>query len=405
VKFLIILKNNPFINSSASSNRWKNLLTSISNFYDIELLIIGGYLNEEEKLEYSNSGYISENISYSYQNQIILKSRLKRILFKYILFYLSLILKRKEISKALEKKKYDYVLIFPIIEVMYFYSFIILKNKNHKLIIEFNEYPEELYNFSTNLLQDYFNKKETKLLKNKIVPNIDIYLVMTLNLLDFIKKKYLNKPTAKFYHLPMSVDFSRFDNMKFTKWKDTPYIAYAGSSSFIKDGVDILIKSFDIIAEKHQEFNLKIAAFWESDGGRMIELIEKSKFKSRIFYLGSISGNQIPELFKNSALLTLPRPNSKQAQGGFPTKLGEYLASGIPVCATTVGEIPDYLTNNESVFFAEPGSVDSFANAMDRALSNPELAQKVGMGGRKVAEIHFNKDVQAQKLHKFLQNL
>ncbi len=59
-------------------------------------------------------------------------------------------------------------------------------------------------------------------------------------------------------------------------------------------------------------------------------------------------------------------PDSKQAQGGFPTKLGEYLATGNPVCATTVGEIPDYLVDGESVYFAVPGSVDSFADAMLR---------------------------------------
>ena len=121
--------------------------------------------------------------------------------------------------------------------------------------------------------------------------------------------------------------------------------------------------------------------------------------------MGEFSREKIPSFLQNASLLLLPRPDSKQAQGGFPTKLGEYLASGVPVCATTVGEIPNYLTNNESVFFAEPGSIDSFANAMDRALSNPELAKKVGLAGRKVAETHFNKDIQAKILYEFLQSL
>jgi glycosyltransferase involved in cell wall biosynthesis len=61
------------------------------------------------------------------------------------------------------------------------------------------------------------------------------------------------------------------------------------------------------------------------------------------------------------------------------------LATGKPVCATTVGELPDYLTDNESVCFAQPGSLDSFADLKRRALSDPENAKRVGKNGKQVA--------------------
>ena len=57
------------------------------------------------------------------------------------------------------------------------------------------------------------------------------------------------------------------------------------------------------------------------------------------------------------------------------------------------------------MFFAEPGSVESFSEAMDRALSDPENAKRVGANGRKVAEREFNKDVQARKLFEFFKKL
>ncbi|MEO7491038.1 MAG: glycosyltransferase, partial [Ferruginibacter sp.] len=99
------------------------------------------------------------------------------------------------------------------------------------------------------------------------------------------------------------------------------------------------------------------------------------------------------------------RPDSKQAQGGFPTKLGEYLATGNPVCATSVGEIPDYLVDAESIYFAEPGSINSFTIAMERALSNTEEARSIGMKGREVAEKHFNKDIQSKIFYHFLKEV
>ena len=124
--------------------------------------------------------------------------------------------------------------------------------------------------------------------------------------------------------------------------------------------------------------------------------------EQRVFWVGEYHRDTIPAILKNANLLVLPRPDSKQAQGGFPTKLGEYLATGNPVCATTVGEIPDYLVDGESVYFAESGSVGSLANAMQRALGNPEEKKRIGANGRKVAETHFNKDIQAKMLYDFL---
>ena len=100
--------------------------------------------------------------------------------------------------------------------------------------------------------------------------------------------------------------------------------------------------------------------------------------------------------------MALSRPDSHQAQGGFPTKLGEYLATGNPVCVTSVGEIPDYLKDNLSAFMARPGDVDSFADALDRAVCDETNAKKVGVNGRKVAEECFNDEIQAKKLSEFL---
>ena len=70
-----------------------------------------------------------------------------------------------------------------------------------------------------------------------------------------------------------------------------------------------------------------------------------------------------------------------------------------------MGELPNYLVNNESIFFAEPGSIDSFTHAMEQALKNPEKANNIGLEGKKVAEKNFNKTIQSKKLYNFLKQL
>ena len=84
------------------------------------------------------------------------------------------------------------------------------------------------------------------------------------------------------------------------------------------------------------------------------------------------------------------------------TKLGEYLATGNPVCVTNVGEIFTYLADNESAFMVESGCVDSLVLSLDKALSDPANAKRIGLNGRKVAEENFSMDFQSIRLHDFL---
>ena len=238
----------------------------------------------------------------------------------------------------------------------------------------------------------------------KAAKRIDCFAVMTTTLINHYRA--FTKPNAQFMHLPMTVDLKRFHSVNSTDRYSKPYIAYTGTFNNAKDGVDILIKSFAKIALKYPQHHLYLAGFWHYDVDKQKDLINKYNLNDRITYIGVLNKDEIPPFICNAELLVLSRPDSHQAQGGFPTKLGEYLATGNPVCVTKVGEIPDYLEDNVSAFMATPGDIDSFADAMDRALSNPEKARKVGLTGREVAKIEFNSEIQAQRLADFLkQNL
>jgi len=189
---------------------------------------------------------------------------------------------------------------------------------------------------------------------------------MTDELIGFYQK-YTRKDCV-IQKLPMTVDFERFVNLKINPTEK--YIAYVGSLSNEKDGIDLLIASFVQISNKH-DIKLRIA------GGtpeQILKLKEKLQLKNNILnkieFLGLLPIENIPNLLINAMILVLPRPDSLQARGGFPTKLGEYLATGNPVIATRVGEIPKFLTEDE-IFLISPNNIEK------------ELAQKI-------SEIYLN---------------
>lgn len=265
--------------------------------------------------------------------------------------------------------------------------------------MELNEYNDFYINANYNFLQAYKAKKANKLFQ-KVVNKVDNFAVMTNTLLEYYRK--MVNHNANFIHLPMTVDISRFKNITNKPTYEFPYIGFCGSIDKAKDGVDILIKAFIKIAHKYPDIKLILAGFYTYDTPEILKIVTEYKMENRIKYIGSLDRTKIPNFVCNATVLALSRPESHQAEGGFPTKLGEYLAAEKPVCVTKVGEIPNYLEDNISAYMANPGDIDSFADALDRALSNPQKASKVAFAGRKIAETIFNSDIQARELSNFL---
>ncbi len=403
MKLLYLSDYNIFYHSNANSNRIRGLLEGLFHLgVNVEVLIYGGYQSSQEKetcgLVYNQNGiickYFSTNIISGYFNIRFQK-------------YISIIFKKSKIVNELVHYLKDYEgIIWTDLSLTSFSFAKKIKKKNTKcmLFLEMSEYMD-IYKFSKgNILQKYYGKKRQNIFESSSSYYYDGIAFMTTTLYKYYA--YLQTSHIKLLHLPMTVDLSRFtkQNNPLNEFKN-PYIAYVGSMNDLKDGVSILISAFEEIKNTFNEYTLYLIGPYDYDTPNHLRIIEQKGLKNRVFWMNVYGRDKIPNIICNADLLVLPRPDSKQAQGGFPTKLGEYLATGKPVCATRVGEIPNYLTDNQSIFFAEPGSVESFAKAMERALSNTDNAIFVGANGRKVAEKEFNKITQAKNLFDFLKEL
>ncbi len=404
MKLFIIIRINPFVESSATANRWLTLIEGLANLgAELYLLIYGGYHSFAEKEQWGKLGN-KERIKYEYINQDVAQGYWKIRFNNYIGSIFSQRRIRNKLLKLLSERK---GIVWTDSGMFGFQMAVSTKKrqlKGLKLFLELSEFLDiHKYN-KGNFLQCWKANKRQKFLEEKALYTYDGLALMTRTLFKHYKK--MNVPGQQLLHLPMTVDLNRFnENREPLGGFEKPYIAFVGVMNDAKDGVSILIKSFAEITKHFPDVRLYLIGGWNYDTPIHKQLIQDFKLEDKVFWKGRFERDQIPAIIKNARLLALPRPDSKQAQGGFPTKLGEYLATGNPVCATTVGEIPDYLVDGESVYFAEQGSVDSFAHAMLRALSNPEEATQIGLNGRKVAEMHFNKDNQAKILYDYLQKL
>jgi len=274
----------------------------------------------------------------------------------------------------------------------------ILSLKKILFIREANEYPKIVLKKEVVGL----SKNERKKIKRSL-RFFDGLLCISFTLKDYFKLNHsFNKPILI---VPIVVDKDRFcvqENIPPEK-----YITYCGNIFGEKDGVEILIKAFSKISDKFTEYKLLLIGNTNKDieFKKLMKLIFDLHLSDRIEFTGHIERENIPAFLSKSSVLTLARPNNTQAKAGFPTKLGEYLATSRPVVVTSVGDIPKYIKDGVNGFLAVPGSVESFAEKLSFILQNYNSASLIGKKGRELVENVFNNNFQAKRIKKFIGNL
>lgn len=264
---------------------------------------------------------------------------------------------------------------------------------NSKFILENSEYPWFILK-RRNLLRAI-----DKLLYEKLYYKMfDGVLSMTETLAEYHRTH--SKQTAKIFHLPMTVDMNRFD-LNVTREN---YVTYIGNVSYDKDGVGILVDAFINVSKNNLDWKLMIIGITSRDDEIKLKA-EAAQIRDRVITMGDVHRDSVPRLLCMSKILALARPRSLQSEGGFPTKLGEYLATGNMVVVTRVGEIGHYLKDKVSAILSEPDSVKSFTDSLMYAMDNYDDLTSIRESGLKVCQTTFNSKVQAERLASFLQNM
>lgn len=401
MKNILFIGVTPYPNGQASTNRLVSLFSELASLeWKIQVLCLSStkcptsFKNGEPY--YEREG-IEDNVFFRYLSLKVKASRsifLRSIYSFYGWLILPLYLIRNTNSSDTS------VVLTNLTQVYYVvYLKILCEVCNKKLILLRSEYPKVIRTngFKSIIFKIFFEKW--------IFRSFDGFVLMTNTLENYFTS--LKKIKAQVKLIPMTVDISRFNIHQVSPF-NFDYIVYAGSLSHKKDGIDILLKSFASIAGYHREIRLVIIGD-NSDPGKFKEtsdliLTLSRDIAARIIFTGRLDSSEIPGYLLNAKVMALARPDSLQAKGGFPTKLGEYLATGNPVVVTSVGEIPLYLKHMDSALMANPGDINDFARNLDWVLRNSSLAIEIGLRGRRVAETVFNAKIQAAVLSEFLTN-
>lgn len=348
-----------------------------------------------------NSEYIEEGIEYICAFPVRYGSSYNKI--KKLSLLLRSINARKKILLRLHKeKKIDTIILLDTLARILI-PLISFAKKNHiKVIHERTEYPFVVSG------KGLMMKINLKIYLSYVLKKFDGIYVITQALKTYFDKLLGN--TIPIVIINMIIDPARFKEVKTGCVQNDQYIAYCGSMDDDKDGVDILIKAFrDALIKKRINNDTRLMLIGnvnhEAFKKKLDKIFEQKDYLNNIILTGKIERIKVPGLLNDAAALALARPNNKQAEGGFPTKLGEYLATGKPVIITDVGEICNFLTDGYNAFVAKPGDVDSFSEKISEVFADYSKALEIGKNGESLIYNEFNYFKQAVKLAEFIESL
>jgi glycosyltransferase involved in cell wall biosynthesis len=159
-------------------------------------------------------------------------------------------------------------------------------------------------------------------------------------------------------------------------------VLFIGYPYFLK-GVDILIKAFNQISPKYPNIVLKIVGF------KMRESAERD-FRSIDKRITFITSLDYPEIIReNTQSICLVLPSRTEGMGRV---LIEAMASGRPVIGSNVGGIPEVIEDGRNGFLFESENVNDLADKLEKLLSKPELAKRMGEEGRKIVQEKFSSE-------------
>ena len=145
-------------------------------------------------------------------------------------------------------------------------------------------------------------------------------------------------------------------------------------------GVDVLLRAR---AQAHKDWKLRIIG----DGPMRAELDDLARSLGiDMDFRGAVAPDAIPQHMAGTAIGVAPYPamDTDSDQYFSPLKVYEYMAAGLPVVASRVGQLPEIM--GESAYLVPPSDPEALAEALDALVANPVERARVGSDNRRQAE-------------------
>lgn len=207
-------------------------------------------------------------------------------------------------------------------------------------------------------------------------------------------KRYPN--TKSHVHvLPNGVNVSRFKASSSGRSRHEFTIGFLGT---LKPwhGVETLLESFRQFHRRYPKSRLLIVG----DGPereKLEAIIASYQLSSAVTFTGAVSPEAVPELLSKMNVAVAPYPVLENFYFS-PLKILEYMAAGVPVVASRVGQISELIDDGTSGLLYSPGDINALTLALFDIFHKPALAENLACAARQKAEKHYSWDATVTRM-------
>jgi glycosyltransferase involved in cell wall biosynthesis len=170
-----------------------------------------------------------------------------------------------------------------------------------------------------------------------------------------------------------------------------PVLVVAVSADY-RETIEFILDAMEHVWHRHPACRLQITGVTPQNGrgGWLCERRRTGQLDERVELPGILPRPELLALYAAAHGLLIPLFDDIRSTARFPTKVGEYLASGRPVVTTAVGEMPRYFQDRVTAFMCSPGDPHVYGETIADLLSDPGLAAAVGRSGRELCRQAFD---------------
>ncbi|WJZ03054.1 glycosyltransferase family 4 protein [Corynebacterium freiburgense] len=165
--------------------------------------------------------------------------------------------------------------------------------------------------------------------------------------------------------------------------KGAPVVTFVGTLKPWHGVSDLLL------AAKNASLPWQIRIIGDGPERESLEQLAKN-LNIEVEFLGAITPERIPEHIAGTAIAVAPYPATKQASDQYfsPLKIYEYMAAGLPIVASQVGQIPQILGCSGEL--VPPSNPVALSKAIDSLIANPQRRKILGEQARQLVEQHHS---------------
>jgi len=204
------------------------------------------------------------------------------------------------------------------------------------------------------------------------------------------------------YCIPNGIDFKFFKDIHYDENEEDSFsMVYLGSIT-PWCGLELAIRALPLIISEFPKTKLIVVGSGYGEK-KLQNLAEKLNMRDKVIFLGPRKYHEIPPIISKCAMGLATFPNTELMRFAFTYKVIEYMAAGLPVIATDVGDTGKIIKKCECGVIVE-STPKSVAEVVRKLFRNREYALMLSKNGRQCCK-DFDLKVLAEREIKVLSQL